>query len=181
MSLLSYREAIVADIKAAIPTLRTVETHRGRFDSAAEIKRYGLAAPAVLIAITAGDPAPIASGTLRIDAGVALYVITRDQPQLARDAGALAIVEALLRHAQDNLWRDAALAAPKNFRAANLYAGAIDKLGVALWAVTFDQAVEIEPTLDPATLAAFEIFHQDTDIAPADGDIDISQTTEIPQ
>lgn len=178
MSLLSYRDAIVADIKATLKP-RTCETHRGQFNDAAEVKRYAVAAPAVLVAITAAPAKAIGSGVQLMDASVALFVITKDAPKLPRDTGALALVEALQLELQDNFFADTASAAPRAISSQNLYSPAVDKLGVALWGVKFQQKVEATLPLDAATLAAFELFHQDTDTA--EGGAHIEQTTEMPQ
>jgi hypothetical protein len=179
MSLLAQRQAIVDDLKAALPGV-TVVAHRGRFDSAAEIQRFAVKAPQVLVACVGFKPVAPGGGLVQLRGRWLLFVITKDVPQLERDAGALALAEAIERRIEDNTWGLDNLSAPTDIDARNLYAGQIDKLGVALWAVTFDQ-VDSSPATDEATLGVFATFHQDIDVAPADGQIEITETDTLPQ
>lgn len=183
MSLVATRAAIVDGLKAALPAGVAVEAHRGRFDSAAEIKRFATKAPAVLVACVRSRLDDSSEAMPRQQASWAVFVITRDQPQLARDAGALALVEAIELSVSGNTWALDDTSAPTGIDSRNLYSGAIDNLGVALWATTFDQTIA-NPVIDAATLAAlgvFATFHQDIDMVPADGQIDITETDTLPQ
>lgn len=180
MSLLDVRASIVTTLSAALPKGTSVQPHRGRFDSAAEIQKFAAKAPAVLVAFVGAAMRQPGSGLAQMPANWAIYVITRDVPQLPRDAGAIALVEALMLQIGGNCWGRTDLAAPSEIRAQNLYAGSIDNLGVALWAVTFDQLVT-DPEVDVTTLNDFVTFHQDIDMTPADGQIDITETDTLPQ
>ena len=180
MSLLDVRTAIVTGLKAALPAGVYVEGHRGRFDSATEIQRFAVKAPAVLVACVGVPVQEPGAGLLILPARWVVFVITRDQPGTPRDAGALALVEAILLTVSGNIWGRTDVAEPVQLDARNLYSGAIDKLGIALWGITFDQTVT-DPVTDTATLHAFATFHQDIDMAPADGQIDITETDALPQ
>jgi len=182
MSMLAQRQAIVDDLKAALPGV-TVTSHRGRFDNAAEIQRFALKAPQVLVACVGFKPVSPGGGMVQLRGRWVVFVITKDAPKLERDAGALALAETIERRIEENTWGLDSLSAPTDIDARNLYAGQIDKLGVALWAVTFDQ-VDSSPAVDQATLdtlGVFATFHQDIDVAPADGQIDITETDTLPQ
>ena len=180
MSLLDVRASIVTALTAALPAGTSVQAHRGRFDSAAEIQKFAAKAPAVLVAcVRAGLRGP-GQGLAQMPASWAIYVITRDIPQMPRDAGAIALVEALMLQVSGNCWGRTDISAPSDVQAQNLYAGSIDTLGVALWAVTFEQLVT-DPMVDATTLNDFVTFHQDIDMAPADGQIDITETDTLPQ
>jgi hypothetical protein len=179
MSLLTHRQAIVDGLKAALPGV-TVAAHRGRFDSAAEIQRFAVKAPQVLVACVGFKPVSSGGGLVQLRGRWVVFVITKDAPKLERDAGALALAEAIELCVEGNTWALDSLSAPTDIEARNLYSGAIDKNGVALWAVTFDQ-VDSSPAVDESTLAAFLTFHQDIDVAPADGQIDITETDTLPQ
>lgn len=183
MSLVDVRSAIVATLAAALPAGTSVEAHRGRFDSAAEIQRFATKAPAVLVACVRSQVLNPGSGLLVVRASWALFVITRDRPQLPRDTGALALTEALLLTVGGNSWGRSDVGEPTDLEATNLYAGTVDNLGVALWAVTFEQLIT-DPVLDAATLTAmagFVTFHEDIEMNPASGVIDITQTDTLPQ
>lgn len=179
MSLLALRQAVVDDLKVALPGV-TVVAHRGRFDNAAEIQRFATKAPTVLVACVGFKPFNPGGGLVQLRARMVLFVITRDAPQLERDAGALALAEAIELRVPGNTWALDSLSAPTDIEARNLYSGQIDKLGVALWAITFDQ-VDSNPAVDEDSLGVFATFHQDIDIAPADGQIDITETDSLQQ
>lgn len=174
------RTAMVDGLKAALPAGTTVEGHRGRFDNAAEIQRFATRAPAVLVACVRSQFHDASVGMPMIEAAWAVFVITRDQPQLARDAGALGLVEAVQLCISGNTWSRDDTSAPTGIDARNLYSGSIDKLGIALWGISFEQTV-MNPAIDSSTLGLFETFHQDIDMAPADGQIDITETDTLPQ
>ncbi|MCP1375389.1 DUF1834 family protein [Dyella lutea] len=183
MSLLDVRTAIVDTIKAALPASTMVEAHRGRFDSVEELKRFATRAPAVLVALLRAPLNDATEAMPRIPAGWAVFVVTRDIPQLARDAGAIALVEKLQLLISGNTWGRDDTSAPVSIDASNLYSDRIDNLGVALWGISFEQTIS-NPVLDQAALDAlglFETFHQDIDVAPADGQIDITETDTLPQ
>lgn len=182
-ALLDMRAAMVATVQAAVPTLRAVETHRGRFDSVAEIQRYAVRAPAVLIACSGFRVPAQSGGVLRIEANFAWFVIARDTSQIARDAYALTLVEALSSIIDDADWGLQDALTPGPLRADNLYSGTIDKTGIALWALGFTQALAVDrlSSTDYAALAKFITFHSDVDVAPADGQIDITETDILPQ
>lgn len=181
--LLDVRPAMVAAIKAALSTLKTVETHRGRFDSVAEIKRYAMRAPAVLVTCTGFESPAQSGGELRLKAGFAWFVITRDAPNNPRDDQSLVLSHALADLIVEADWGLDYALAPGPVRADNLYSGSIDQQGVGLWGLRFSQTFAID-RLDAdgyAALAPFLTFHQDVDMAPTDGQIDITETDTLPQ
>ncbi len=182
-AVLDMRAAMVSTIKAAVPALRSVESHRGRFDSTAEIKRYAVRAPAVLVACSGFRVAAQSGGILRIAANWSWFILTRDTPTATRDAYALTLVETLSGLIEDADWGLPDALTPGPQRADNLYAGTIDQLGVAVWALGFTQALTVDrlSTADYAALGAFITFHADVDVAPADGQIDITETDTLPQ
>lgn len=177
------RDAQVAAISAALPALKTVEKHRGRFDSTSEIRRYATRAPAVLVADSGFRAAPSAGGQRRFAITFAWFVITRDAPGLPRDVSCEGISEALTGLVDENTWGLDYLGAPEEVSARNLYAGAIDQLGVGLWGMTFRQfaVLDVLAAADYQALNKFLVFHQDVDMAPADDQIDISETDDLPQ
>jgi hypothetical protein len=180
LSVLDVRTAIVAGLKAALPAGVSVEAHRGRFDSAAEIQRFATKAPMVLVACIRIPVKEPGSGVLMLPASWAVFVITRDIPDSPRDAGALTLVQACLQCIGGNTWGSGETSEPENLDARNLYSSSVDKLGIALWAISFDQMVT-DPITDPNELTPFATFHQDIDMAPPDGQIDISETDQLPQ
>lgn len=124
--------------------LRLVETHGGRF-SLDEIKRLAKKTPAVLIAcleIPALDSG--AQGDNEHKLKMIAYVLTRDAAGVSKDVNSVAIVEKLLRHFKDEEWGLSWAMPAQNFVARNLYSNNIDKVGVSLWGVGFDQTIQLE-------------------------------------
>lgn len=158
MSLLTLRQAIVDDLTANLPALKTCEGHGGRFD-ANEVKRVAAKAPALFVAclgVSDTDEAPDGiAGTVQWGA----FVVARDTGASGRDEGGLAILQALLLHLPGNRWGlDQAEGRPQAIRAQNLYSATVDKMGVAMWAVSWRQRMVIGAELDPATLDVFATF-----------------------
>lgn len=180
MSVLDVRTAIAAKLGAALPKGVSVGTHGGRFESAEEIKRYITKGPAVLVACIRIPLTNPGCPRIMLPAGWAIFVITKDVPGAPRDQGAIALTEAVLLEVNNNTWGRSDVMVPTDIDARNLYSAKIDNLGVALWAVTFTQMVN-DLAVDPSTLHNFVTFHEDVDMAPADGQIDITQTTTLPQ
>lgn len=182
-SISDIRDAQVAAIKSALSSLKTVESHRGRFDSLQEIRRYGASAPAVLVSCSGWTKDPASGGESEYHIRWAWWVVTKDVPNTPRDVYSLMLCEALSDLIDENEWGLSNLAAPSRAEVKNAYATSIDKLGIGIWAISFTQKAvlpEISDT-DYQAMNDFLKFHQDVDMAPADGQTDISETDELPQ
>ena len=155
-----FLAAAAAEIKLWLPGLKTCETHDGRFDLA-EIRRHARKAPAVLVSC-GGTP----SAENRGDEGINTtrqwnaFVLTLDAPGLSRGEAARNLVDALEllilvgpirtdgptgRQRQANRWGLKGVGQPEQLRSQNLYSGAIDKTGAALWAVSWRQDLSLRP------------------------------------
>ncbi len=121
----TYREMMLAAIRAVMPQLKEVVSHPGRFDLG-ELKRISMRAPAVRLAILGAPRIEETSDErLRVDLSLAAFVITCDAPGLARDVAALNIIETLMRLVSLNQWRVAedtgfGLLLPREMRVDNL-------------------------------------------------------------
>ena len=180
MSVLDVRTSIIESLQKALPNGVTVLPHGGRFESAAEIQRFAVKAPTVLVACVRIPLQNPGGGRLILPAGWAIFVVTKDKPGIPRDQAAIALVEAIVGLLSGNAWGRSDVGTPQEIDSRNLYSGAIDTLGIALWGISFKQQVT-SVAVDASTLANFVTFHEDIDMAPADGVIDISQTTTLPQ
>ncbi|EGJ49048.1 phage protein Gp37 [Desulfocurvibacter africanus] len=146
MSLTAMREAIVAKIKAELPELKTVESHGGRFDFA-ELKRVSARTPAAFAACLGVSDAQAwgSGGEVSCSALWAVFVVVaskqRDAP---RDLVAMALTQAVLGLLPDQRWGlDASRSSPGQIRADNLFSSVVDKIGVAMWGVSWRQEVDI--------------------------------------
>lgn len=158
------RNRIAGVIHDALPSLKTCEPHGGRFDLA-ELKRWGIKAPAVLVAITSTGAPTIGQG---IEAPVAyvIYVITKDTAVSPRDMTAINLVQGILRLLPGQDWSHPEmgdtpfLTEPEGVTCQNLFSTDLDSEGVAMWAVTFRQSVLLSDTTtgDFSELDAFLRF-----------------------
>lgn len=162
--MIAFRDAVVADLKTNVTGLKTCETHAGRFDLG-ELKRIALKSPAVLVSILGFGNAKDVGGELLTPLQMSAFVVTRDQPSIARDSSVLAIVKAVSIRISENDWGLNAQR-PQAIKGQNLYSGKIDKKGVALWAITWRQEVNLGNELDEATLNAFVTLNIDHSLAP---------------
>lgn len=153
--LASLRDAIVSTIKTALPSLKTCETHGGRFDEG-ELARWGVNAPAVLVCCTNLGMPDFGTGGIQAPAAFVAYVITRNEPGVARDVSALNIVQALNKLLVGQSWSsNDFVTEPDAIESRNLYSTAADKKGVNLWAVTWRQTVVLG---NPDSLAELDAF-----------------------
>ena len=145
-------EAIVADVRAQLPKLRSCEVHDGRWD-AAEVRRWTIRAPAVLVAWL-GTPRTEIPGERWTDCEqqLAAFVVTRDSvirgAKLTRGEAARSIVDWLLLYIPRARWGLARIGPATDLRAQNLYSGAVDKKGVAMWSVMWRQILRLETAAD---------------------------------
>ncbi len=163
-ALTTYRQMVLDGIHAAMPELKEVAAHPGRFDLG-ELKRIAMRAPAVRMAILGGPRiAEQSDERLRVDLACALFVITRDAPGLSRDEAALNITEALIRLISLNQWQitpDAGfgLMLPREVQTENLYSGEVDKRGVALWGIHWRQELILgESAFAPGEALPAELY-----------------------
>lgn len=181
MNLLDMRTAIIDDFKTNLADIRdNCLPYGGKFGKD-DVKRYAMKSPAVLVSCL-GLVEAKADGCGSVDAVFAWgsFIITTDKQGLLRDVGALAILTAITGRIPDNKWGLADVGYPEQVRGENLYSGEIDKVGVALWGVTWRQSMTLGG-LDETTLDIFAQFHADWDIAPKDGVIAASDDVTLPQ
>lgn len=142
-SIEQVREAIVDSIKLQLPSLRTCESHPGQFNEA-EIRRVAAQAPAVFVAVLGVGKVNDTRHPAQAPVSFAIYVIAKDQPGKTRDQISLRLTNALIDYITNNDWdSDSVVEDPENIKAANLFRAVIDKQGVAMWAISFTQVIEI--------------------------------------
>lgn len=149
-------EAVATGVRGALPDLKTcAAVHDGSFQ-AAELRRWSLQSPAVLIAWL-GTPRTETPGVLWTDCDqqLAAFIVTRDAPakrakekSLPRGKAARAIAAALLLLIPRARWGSTDIGGAERLQARNLFSAEIDKANVALWAVTWRQALRLEAAAD---------------------------------
>ena len=143
--------AIAAELRGQLPGLSSCEVHDGKWD-AAELMRWTVLTPAVRVAWL-GTTRTGTPGEAWTDCSqqLAAYVMTRDQEELPRGTAARNLVDWLLLYLPRTRWglsSAAGIGAATDLRAENLYSSAVDKTGVAMWAVTWQQAMRLATVED---------------------------------
>lgn len=170
------RAAVVGHIAESVTAFRTVQAHGGSFNRE-ELARIALQSPACLVAVMGGElerhaGQPVASPT------IFAFIVTRGSSAEKRDEAALVLVEAVAALVVNNGWDYADAQAPDNMRIENLYSGDIDKQGVALWSVSWQQQLDIA-IYDDSDLPYLHLVETDWDLVPADGQIDAEQSIRL--
>lgn len=154
MSILQMRDQIAGAIKEAVPALRASTPHGGRFNLQ-ELRRYAVSAPCILVACLGAPKITEEGSQLVAKLRWAAFVLARDTKGQSRGAEALLLVEALLGVIRGNRWELEHAHRPESLRAENLYSGKLDTHGVALWAITWEQSLDLE-VLDLSQLSDFD-------------------------
>jgi len=177
-TILQARSDIVAAIALALPTLREVAPHGGRFDLA-ELKRVAALAPCVRVSII-GWKAGSEARQPWVELDINAVLVCRGNPAtpLSRDAQALVFGTQLAALIPRNTWGNAAAKAPENVSARNLFTTTIDANGVAFigyrWRQRFDVAI-----LSPAELDDLLTVVVEYDLAPSDAIIDATDNVTL--
>lgn len=172
-SLVDLRTAIVASIDTNVAAFRTVRAHGGKL-TADEIKAYATRQPACLVACL-GGPTTREAGQPVMNAIFVAGIITTGTSQTARDAAGLILGESVTALAARNSWGYTHAKAPTNVRLENFYHRDVDRLGVSLFIVSWQQRVDID-IQDVDTISGLSDFnrHVDSwDLAPIDGVIEM--------
>lgn len=145
-------EEIAARIHAVLPDLRTCKAQAGRFTLEA-LRQRGLAAPAVLVAVTRLVQSQTYAGPMpSFDVELSAFVVTKDGMGLPRDAAAMAISQALLQLIPNRTWSLVGVGEAERVTALPLITAAQDKIAASLWAVTWRQPISFDPLPTSAPL-----------------------------
>lgn len=133
-TLATLLEPIVAGL-GSLPDVKSCEAFGGRFDIAA-LARFGAAAPAIRVAVLGVDKISwIDTGELDGTVEIGAFIVTRDERNKPRDLAVLAHVHNVLVKVHAERWGLPLVQAGRPARAENLYSGAVQKAGLALWGV----------------------------------------------
>lgn len=132
------RDAVI-DHLAAAGFGDAVEPHPGRL-SLPDLTTFVVRGRAAVRVALLGVPT-VTLGAVGPEYTLALaaYVMCLDRQGLPRDAAAMNLAFAVAGHVTGNTWGRDDLDSPEQIRADNLYAGTVDKRGVAVWAVVWRQ------------------------------------------
>lgn len=163
-----------------IEKIQTVERHIGRFDKAEDIKRWmSKRDGGVRIAALRVPQYETVGNRLIGNVNLVAYVFTTDQFGYEKDLRAEVVAGKLVRELVDRSALPTAYGRVENVRSDNLYSGEIDKLGIAIWSVTWSQQWYLDEEIDLSTLDDFITFGLKGEIA--DGAPTIDGEVKLPQ
>lgn len=154
----AYQDAIVATVKARLSALKTVQSHGGSLTEA-ELRRWGAVAPAVFVAVL-GVRSPATRLPDNVDMTFCLYVATRNGVGGGRDDLALNLVQGLNQLLLGQRFGlDGFVGLPSQVDSQNLFSTDLDKTGLSLWAITWQQTVELDTAVSLEALDDFIRAH----------------------
>jgi hypothetical protein len=181
VSLIDVRKEIAKHYAVALPAVR-VEEHGGRMDLE-EIKRWATGAPALIVACLGVPSVSVEGGMTVAEASWAVCILTRNVPGEFKDVASMALVGAVLAGLPTQRWAGTASKMPKNIRADNAYSSTLDKLGVSLWLISWQQAVDLPETTyaELADLLRLYTTYEradgiEDDTVPMEGHVDLEAT-----
>jgi hypothetical protein len=150
-------ERIAERVLTVLPALRTCKAQAGRFDLEA-LRKLGVAAPAVLVSVTGLRQGQTYAGpdhSFMIE--ISAFVITKDTMGLGRDVAAMTICQALLQLVPERTWGLSGVGPAERVSALPLITAAQDKIGVSLWAVSWQQSIAFDarPTAEPVAIELY--------------------------
>lgn len=160
IALVTLRDDIETAVRNAFPkdVVRAVKTHRGDF-GLSEIKRYSTRAPSIILTMS-GGPSVRKGGSVYLTLSMSAFVLTTSTPQLDREDSALIIVERFLRLLHTTDWStQECIQSPTEGKSKNLYDGELDKMGIALWAIGWDQLISLPGLEDYDSLDDFATLY----------------------
>lgn len=135
-TLATLLDPIVADL-GAIEGVTSCEAFGGKFDLPA-LERFGAKAPAIRVAILRLSGFKwVDTGELDATVDLGAFIVTRDERGVPRDLAVLHLVQAVIVKVHAERWGQKSVQAARPVRAENLYSGAIQNKGLALWGVSW--------------------------------------------
>lgn len=171
MSLLAIEDNLIATIKSIVTDkVRTVDSLPGDWDDET-LKRLLRLMPGVFVVFAGGAPERAGGTSAQLNSVWLVYAATAHASGEAarrrgdaRQVGAYELLELLVPRLHGHTVPNEGTLSFA--RIENLYTGAIDKQGVAVYAATFNMPIALPSNLDPALLDAFERFEAQYDIPP---------------
>jgi hypothetical protein len=165
-ALLQLRDGIAQGLSedpGLVALTATVYVHGGDF-KLEDLKRYFVSAPALALALLNVEverqgPAQVAVCSFGL---VCINKATSGQDQHSR---CIELVDAAIRALKDRWWVDSlSLTPPVEISARNLFGTPLDKTGVAMWALGFQQSVDL--VAEDLTLADWKRWYAVWDLLP---------------
>lgn len=187
MSLPALRNAIVETIRTEVPVFTSVEAHDGEWDLTEIHRHFGhhpraarVVCPGIVSLEDIGGSLPIAR------ARFVVFITCREQNvhdpdgKMTHGDACMLLAQRVLALVHGNRWGCEALGIPEAVRASNLYSGNLDKRGLSLWAVEWEQNLRIDDRLEQE-LDRLAVIHTDYELSEIHEGPDSSTTTVFPE
>lgn len=151
MSIASMLASIVENVKLELPALRECNAHDGQF-SDTDLDKYVTTDPSVYVSCVGWNDSEDQGEDLVVSAQWVMIVVTRrrsnEGDKASRLAAATALVEQLAFLVRNNgttanSWADEVNGPAEDIKSRNLNGPRTEAKGVALWAITWKQAVSV--------------------------------------
>ena len=163
-----FLDSAADSIRDQIPVLHEVLVWRGRVGEPV-IDKISMRTPAVVIACDRADVAPLTS-PLSLNLTIVTLVVTRGGEE--RGKVALGIVEGLVRWLDAWEWGTGFHAhPPERITARNLWTGAADQKGVAIWALAWSQKLALPPLAPGEPWVPATLWLDDAGATPVEVDL----------
>lgn len=165
--LVLVRDAIVSQLKAdkrlgGAPRPVTVSWHGGDFNLE-DLRTYGANAPALVLALLRVGHEQQDGSTVAM-AHWGLVALTVDDKALDKHTGCLVLLDATLRAVGQSIFGTGPMVGKNDkLDAVNEYSRALDELGIAMWALAWQQKIEL---VDEDTSVAFNALRVRYDLYP---------------
>ena len=145
MSMYEARQEIAKFYRNALPQCTVLE-YGGSFDLE-EVKRIATRTPALVVTCLGVSKLNVEGGAIgNASTKFALFAVATNTVKEMRDVAALTLAEAVLVDLPYQRWDNKANNVPVGISANNLYSASLDKQGVSLWAIQWNQEVDLEKT-----------------------------------
>lgn len=180
MNLLELRDSIVTGLKAD-PRLAgaDVSAHGGDF-RLNSLKRYAERAPCVKVAVMRNTIEREGGDAVAVVRFIAVCITKDENSGGRRHAQCLQLVDAVSRSlAFDGWFADLpGISLPVNITGSNYFAEGIDREGIAMWGVAWEQKVDLLDTPPEGGYVDFLHLHVDYDVSPRDNDAELGDVIE---
>lgn len=150
MSVYAVRVEIAQHFRTLLKGVEIFE-HAGSF-SPEDLNRVSAKAPACVVACLGIPKLNIVGGEPVADVDYGIFVVTSNTIREKRDVAALNLAEKILRSLPFQHWDSKARSRPENISGSNMYSAALDKKGISMWSILWQQQVEILGTVDTDAL-----------------------------
>lgn len=182
MSVRTFRDAIVTTLRSRIPELVSVEAHDGNFDLTEIQRHFGHHPRAARVVCPGVANVEDHGGADVITARWVVFIAAREQNvgdpdgKMSHGDACMLLAERVMAVVHSERWGCNGYTQATGIVAQNLYTGALDKRGLSLWVVEWQQGLELDDSAADE-LPPLRVIHTDYDLSDVHEGPDSSTTT----